>query len=39
MVNRGKRFVSENLTWEAYSKVVAVILEKVRGHFFRRASQ
>jgi glycosyltransferase involved in cell wall biosynthesis len=38
MVNRGKRFVSENLTWETYSKLVAVILERARGHFFRRAS-
>jgi glycosyltransferase involved in cell wall biosynthesis len=38
MVNRGKRFVSENLTWETYSKVVAVILKKTHDHFFRRAS-
>jgi len=33
MVNRGKRFVGGCLTWDAYSKVVAGILEKARIHF------
>jgi glycosyltransferase involved in cell wall biosynthesis len=32
MVNRGKRFVGECLTWDAYSKVVAGILEKACVH-------
>jgi glycosyltransferase involved in cell wall biosynthesis len=34
MVNRGKHFVNEHLTWETYSRVVAMILEKARDHFF-----
>jgi glycosyltransferase involved in cell wall biosynthesis len=33
MVTRGKRFVGDCLTWDAYSKVVAGILEKARVHF------
>jgi glycosyltransferase involved in cell wall biosynthesis len=33
MVNRGKRFVGGCLTWDAYSKTVAGILEKARVHF------
>jgi glycosyltransferase involved in cell wall biosynthesis len=38
MVNRSKRFVGESLTWETYSRVVAVILEKAVNRFFGRAS-
>jgi glycosyltransferase involved in cell wall biosynthesis len=35
MVSRGKRCVSENLTWEAYGRAVAVILEKAADNFHR----
>jgi glycosyltransferase involved in cell wall biosynthesis len=38
MVRRGKRCVSESLTWEAYGRVVALILEKAADNFYRRAS-
>jgi glycosyltransferase involved in cell wall biosynthesis len=34
MVDRGKRFVGECLTWEAYGKAVAGILEKTCAHYY-----
>ncbi len=35
MVNRGKRFVGESLTWEAYSRAVASVLESAVDTFYR----